>query len=250
MPQPITREMALNSASGNRLQLLSILTPLVERIVAPNGVQTITITARTIEIVQPEQPDYLAGGTLDTTRSAIRELVNNLTSRLGADRVTALTCHNSHVPERSFSLRELPPNYAPAVKTENVKTETPKVGTTRRETTKGANRKITTAAPLDETLSIENALIDRPFSLLDTPRPIRVIALLPDRPPSWIDWGTAKGVVLAASGPERIAEEWWHAALPADASRDYFRVQDIGGRWLWIFRDNRNEKWFLHGLWN
>jgi hypothetical protein len=32
-------------------------------------------------------------------------------------------------------------------------------------------------------------------------------------------------------------------------TRDYFKVQDEQGRWLWIYRVLEQGCWFVHGLW-
>lgn len=227
LAQPIEREISLNAAGATRTQLLSILIPLVENIHAPNGIRTITITARTIETVHAEQENFLTSP-LTATQSAIRELVNNLTVRLGADRITTLTRRASHIPERSFFLEKIQPHFK---------------------------------SPAEVTLPRNSSeeISERPFVLLPQPQPITVIALLPDRPPSWIRWKGGNGAVLQASGPERIAEEWWREisraealidGTLAEATRDYFRLQDFHGQWLWVFRENRSQRWFLHGLWS
>ena len=63
----------------------------------------------------------------------------------------------------------------------------------------------------------------------------------------------------AASGPERIAAEWWRRdpdAAPraeADLVRDYYRVEDSAGARFWLFRTGRHAAapgtgWYLHGL--
>jgi hypothetical protein len=33
------------------------------------------------------------------------------------------------------------------------------------------------------------------------------------------------------------------------AARDYYRVQDEAGLWLWVFRRLDTGRWFVHGLW-
>jgi protein ImuB len=82
---------------------------------------------------------------------------------------------------------------------------------------------------------------------------------VPDDPPLQFCWRGALHRVRAASGPERIAAEWWrrHAAPPGrpetDLVRDYYRVEDIGGGRFWMFRTGLNTggsaaRWFLHGL--
>jgi protein ImuB len=48
------------------------------------------------------------------------------------------------------------------------------------------------------------------------------------------------------SGPERIESGWWDGA---DAARDYYLARDAAGARLWVFRDLREEGWYLAGLW-
>jgi protein ImuB len=50
--------------------------------------------------------------------------------------------------------------------------------------------------------------------------------------------------VLAAWGPERIETGWWRGRL---ISRDYWRVQTSAGQLLWVYQDQANQQWFLHG---
>jgi len=79
---------------------------------------------------------------------------------------------------------------------------------------------------------------------------IGVLALLPDRPPTTLLWRNEKLVVAEAYGPERISDEWWHRPLKTGLNyRDYFKVQDQKGRWLWVFRHYPSMSWFIHGIW-
>ena len=82
----------------------------------------------------------------------------------------------------------------------------------------------------------------RPTRLLDPPRPAvalgeggRLTALRVD--------GTLRAV-LALTGPERLAGEWWNE--PFD--RDYYRVRLEGLGEAWIYRDGRDGRLWLHGL--
>lgn len=70
--------------------------------------------------------------------------------------------------------------------------------------------------------------MDRPLWLLSVPRP------LPSR----------RGL-HPLSGPERIETGWWEGR---DITRDYYRVLSREGHEYWIFRDRRDNRWFLHGL--
>jgi protein ImuB len=74
--------------------------------------------------------------------------------------------------------------------------------------------------------------------------------MLPDKPPSWIDWRKKSAKIIHGTGPERIAPEWWSGDVTTPAGdRDYFKVQTENGAWLWVFRDNRTHTWFVHGVW-
>ena len=39
------------------------------------------------------------------------------------------------------------------------------------------------------------------------------------------------------------------AFVPSAAARDYYRVQDEHGLWLWVFRRLDTGRWFVHGVW-
>ena len=116
----------------------------------------------------------------------------------------------------------------------------------------------------------------RPVSLLDPPEPVDVLAEVPDGPPLRFVWRRVARRVLRVDGPERIAPEWWRhwpatpRAPAADAAgtdtapasrpalprtRDYYRIEDEGGRRYWVFRDGlygdgRGDApvWYVHGL--
>lgn len=99
----------------------------------------------------------------------------------------------------------------------------------------------------------------RPVRLLRRPEPILAMAPVPDDPPVLFRWRGAVHKVRAASGPERIAAEWWrHPVAPegreeADLVRDYYGVEDSAGARFWLFRTGRDAgapgaRWFLHGL--
>ncbi len=96
---------------------------------------------------------------------------------------------------------------------------------------------------------------DRPTALFERPEPIEVIALTSDGPPSWLKWRGAEHSIVASAGPERIGGEWWRGRSRSECLtvRDYFKVQDEGGRWLWVYRVSVSEgecsRWFVHGVW-
>ncbi len=85
----------------------------------------------------------------------------------------------------------------------------------------------------------------RPLRLFARPVPIRVIALVPDGPPTWLAYRGREYTIAAAEGPERIETAWWRGP---DIRRDYFRVTTEAGEQFWIFHDTSSHVWFLHGL--
>ena len=92
----------------------------------------------------------------------------------------------------------------------------------------------------------------RPIRLLPHPQPVAVTALLPDHPPALFVWRKKTHRISRASGPERIAPEWW-TAPPGTRTRDYFRLQDETGARFWVYREGLPERgedinWFLHGF--
>jgi protein ImuB len=98
----------------------------------------------------------------------------------------------------------------------------------------------------------------RPVRLLRRPEPIEATAPVPDDPPILFRWRGVLHRVRAASGPERIAAEWWRRAPDetreaADLVRDYYSVEDSSGARFWLFRTGRHAgtpdaRWFLHGV--
>lgn len=84
-------------------------------------------------------------------------------------------------------------------------------------------------------------------------RPIRLFAPEPvsasgTRPPERFRWRNMFFTTGRATGPERIAPEWW---LPDDAwrtgLRDYWKVETTQGRRLWLFYTPQNPGWFVQG---
>jgi len=75
----------------------------------------------------------------------------------------------------------------------------------------------------------------QPPWLLDKPLPLRVADQVPE-------YG---GPLRLHSLPRRIESGWWDGF---DIARDYFVALSWAGDRLWVFRDRRSGRWFLHGL--
>jgi protein ImuB len=96
------------------------------------------------------------------------------------------------------------------------------------------------------------AALARPICLLPCPEPVETEAAAAT--PAWFRWRRVLHRVASASGPERIAPEWWRSSPPASllaATRDYWRVEDEQGRRFWLYRaaaPGGAPGWYLHGL--
>ncbi len=149
------------------------------------------------------------------TQDALAVLVDRLENRLGTGRVYRAAPIESDVPERS--VRRVPALSPPG--------------------------------------GLTWPRLPRPVRLLDPPRPVETISMLPDRPPVAFTWRHVRHRVRHADGPERIAGEWWRRSAEMRALRDYWHVEDQAGRRFWLFRAGNgievatgDLRWFLHGL--
>lgn len=98
----------------------------------------------------------------------------------------------------------------------------------------------------------------RPLRLLNPPVAITAIAPVPDDPPVQFTWAGQTHRLRWATGPERIARDWWeHEFDPTrpewEKIRDYYQVEDLTGARFWLFRAGLHEgvatpRWYLHGL--
>lgn len=101
---------------------------------------------------------------------------------------------------------------------------------------------------------VELPAVRRPQRLLDRPEAIDVVYATPEGMPRRFMWRRAVHDIARVEGPERIAPEWWRQPSSARL-RDYYCVEDVGGRRYWIYReglvgDGRGGApgWFIHGL--
>ncbi|AVO38019.1 Y-family DNA polymerase [Pukyongiella litopenaei] len=85
------------------------------------------------------------------------------------------------------------------------------------------------------------------------PRPLRLfppepIAGTGPRPPDRFRWRGMALTAAAATGPERIAPEWWlEDENWRRGLRDYWQVETRQGRRLWLFHTPQDPGWFVQG---
>lgn len=215
------KEFPLASATNDQKHLLSILQPIIDSLRFSAEVREILLRAQSTERTTHKQRTFTNSrhDSLDVERSH-KELLNTFSVRLGKDRILRATLHDSYLPERSFSYQSA-------------------LNQTKKQ-------ELAVNSPI-----VPYNLRERPSMLFARPEAIRTIAMLPDRPPSFIQWRNVHLTIRSGFGPERIAPEWWHDLLQKEifAERDYFTIQDDSGRWLWVYRDRGTQKWFVHGVW-
>lgn len=217
--------ITLSRPSRSPRHLWSLVRPRLERVNLGFGVEFVSITAPRTARLRHEQAGALGGNVDEVPMDrAAAELTDALVNRLGPDRVGSLALAESHIPERRGT------GFQPVSLAD------------RRDA--GVRRD-----PGPEPLAAPEtraAAADRPSLLLERPEPASAIAITPDGPPSLLRWRGRDLPIAAAIGPERIGCEWWRRP---ESARDYFKVQDRVGRWLWVYRELRTNHWFVHGEW-
>ncbi len=146
------------------------------------------------------------------------QTLNTLLNRLGSTRLWRVAPHESYIPEYAARRQPITMPQVPWAKTR----------------------------------------YPRPVLLLPRPDAISAIAPVPDDPPVSFTWRRKTHKIAHATGPERIAREWWcHAhddARPeTEKIRDYYAVEDHEGGRFWLFRAGLHDgvapaRWYLHGF--
>jgi protein ImuB len=200
----------------DRVELLPV--PVVEGAQLGFGVDGISLHAIRTSPIAHEQVETVETAHAGNEDSALGELIDSYISRLGAERVLRFDSVEAHVPEHRYLGRSC---IAP-----------PRLAATRKRS------------------AAVRPSINRP-SILFRPQSI-TITTNESGIPTQIQYHSDHRILVTAIGPERITPEWWRsrASLSSRAmGRDYYRVQDDAGRWLWIYREIESNRWFLHGLW-
>jgi len=207
----VEKKVSLYAPIKDKHILESLLNSLVEQIPFKGELFSIKLKAYLTENIKDEQEHFLANKEIAVSNQEKESLLNNLSLIIGKANIKKVELSQSHIPEKSFSF-----------------------------------------VPLEkETLSKKREKklpFDYPGYLFGTPVKIKAISLLPDKPPVQINWKGCSLKVLESYGPERLSDEWWRDENREE--REYFKVQDELGRWLWIYRNRASLEWFLHGVWS
>ncbi len=209
-------EAATAAPTREAAHLCRLFEGRLERINPGYGFDLITLEAGRTEPLELTQTRLDGAAEADLQ---LPRLIDRLSARLGARAVTRPALRQSHVPERAQTA--LAALASPPEATE-----------------------ISEAAPPRE----------RPLRLLRPPEEVRVLYAVPEGPPVQFIWRRQSLRVTRYAGPERIAPEWWRDR-PGTRLRDYFKVEDQGGRRLWLYREGLHDdgrggapRWFVHGM--
>lgn len=169
------------------------------------------IEAHEVAPLGASQEAFLEGISRDQSRQ-LSLLLNRFSSRLGEQAVVAPSLFPNPIPERSVELASV------------------------------------TGSSLPSPTSYSSRFhgLDRPTALFVQPRPVEVLASIPDGPPVVLFWKKRRIELVDCSEPERIETGWWQGEY---VCRDYYRVETATGEWLWVFRRLQDGRWFWHGEW-
>jgi protein ImuB len=155
-------------------------------------------------------------------------LIDALRHRLGPDRVRQFEAVPRHIPESAETLTEINGDNSDRL------------------------ARFNSSVSGKESFGEEKT---RPLLVLPQAEPTEVTALIPDGPPRRFRWRGVTYDITGAQGPERIADEWWHAPYPSQSlTRDYYLVEDDEGHRFWLYREGlygretATPRWFVHGL--
>lgn len=201
-------ELRLASAMRDPARILPLFERGVGAVDAGYGIDQMRLEAVVVEPLAPEQL-----GAVPSRNGAggdrLEDLITRIGTRIGLENIRRFLPADSHIPERGFLV-------APAA-------------WSRPE---GAWVTLRPRPPV-----------------LFSPEPLMGIG--PDtgpRPPARFRWRRMSFETARATGPERIAPEWWlEDAGWRTGVRDYWHVQTRQGRRLWLFHTPQAPGWFVQG---
>ncbi|MBX3375435.1 MAG: DNA polymerase Y family protein [Phycisphaeraceae bacterium] len=225
--EPLNLRFALSAPARDAKHLWKLVHPRLEKANLGFGVEGISITStRTVRIAHRQNTCWGDGRSRER-ESARHAWLDTMANRFG-NRVKRAALVESHLPER-------------AVRGDDISTDSHVHMATCRQERTDSDAAIWKCARV-------NISSSRPSLLFPRPEPILITALAPDGPVLAFRWRNEDERVVLCRGPERIEPEWWKARGDSGGGpRDYFRLQDTRGRWLWVYRDETG--WFVHGVW-
>lgn len=199
-----------NRATAHMPHIFRLFTLKVPQIEPALGIEFFLLEALEVEDAGPMQ-EALWVGVPGLEGTALAQLLDRLTGKIGACTIHRYLPAEHHWPERSIRL----------------------------------------AAPINEKPTSDwHSDKPKPTRLLAKPEPIEVSAPIPDYPPMLFRYRGEVHPIKKADGPERIAREWWMESgehrdyyyVEDDRGQRYwlFRSGHYG--------DDRPQQWYIHGF--
>ncbi len=212
----------LSEPARDVARIARLFHPHLPEIDCGHGVDAFVLAARFVEPVTATQASMAGRDEATHFCDGFAPLIDTLTNRLGPGHVFSLAPRQSHVPERAQ-------RRVAAISASNL-----------AEDWSAWEKAQTGSAP-------------RPFRLFERAELVDVMASVPDGPPVRFTWRRVTHKVIRATGPERIAPEWWRAGAEGVAVRDYYAVENEAGRRFWLYRAGAYDaaeppRWYVHGI--
>lgn len=214
----------LARASRQWVHVGTLLLQRLERVDVSPGVTGLMLVARETSRHRGRQGELFTPHVPEDDEE-LGVLIDRLAGGLGHEAVVRPRLVDDYQPERAF-------RYVPVAET----------GCEAEERDGDHGEKGTVGAEGAQGLGASPA---RPVRVFGRPLRVRVIALVPDGPPTWFAWNGREYRVVAARGPERIETAWWRGP---DVLRDYFEVTAEDGGRYWLFCTRDRGEWYLHGV--
>lgn len=224
----------LSAPARDAARIARLFAPRLGEIDCGHGVDAFVLAAHDAEALAARQAAAVIPGAASAGRNdanahfcdGLAPLIDTLANRLGPQHVFMLAPRESHWPERAQG---------------------------RVAAGCGGVAALPAWRDWAEARAALHGAAPRPFRLFDRAEPADVIAEVPDGPPLRFTWRRVTRRVARASGPERIAPEWWRAGGEGVAVRDYYAVEDEEGRRFWLYRagpygGTEPPRWFVHGV--
>jgi protein ImuB len=234
---PQQLRVGLLQPSANARQLLELLELRLETVKLAAEVERVELRAAVVGRLGERQGELFADR-WPTDPHQLAVLVNRFSSRLGHERVLRAEPRASAVPERSV-------RWQVAIEKRGVPRKKIKDPETRRQRDKEAQRAHANKESPCLPVSLSLCLSPRPLLLYPAPQVVEVMCVAPDGPPQFVWLEGRREAIAVCMGPERIETLWWRGP---SVRRDYYRVATESGGHLWMFRQLKDGRWFLHGI--
>lgn len=249
-------ELRLASAMRDPARIAPLFSRLLAGVEAGFGIDQLRLEASLVEPLRPAQLGARQG-----ISDNAETLVTRIGTRIGLENILRFQPNDSHLPENSFRLvpvadtaLAVPLNMQPAAQGAAPKISAMGVqnGAQKGER-QGAQSQSQLGARRMSDLGSQSGMQMGGGWSVPRARPLRLFPPEPiggdsPRPPPQFRWRGMRLTTGKASGPERIAPEWWaeHDGWRGGL-RDYWQVNTREGRRLWLFFTPQAPGWFVQG---